>query len=90
MSERKTVTLVIRTEIPPTHRRPLDKPVREITKRFRRYEGFQKIKTMAGADLRIYNTSDLKLIRIRDNREFDFPELLDEPEVANGDVFELV
>ena len=90
MRERKTITLAIRTEIPPTHRRPLDKPVREITKRFRRYTGFQDIKVMAGSMLRVYNTRGLKLVRVRDNRVFDYPELLDEPEVANGDVFELV
>ena len=90
MRERKTIKLVIRTKIPPTHRRSWDKPVREITRRFKRYCGFQDIKVMAGSELRIYGARDLKLIRIRDNREFDYPELLDEPEVANGEVFELI
>ena len=45
---------------------------------------------MTGSMLRIYNTRDLKLVRIRENREFDFLDSLKEPEVADGDVFELI
>ena len=90
MRERKTVTLNIKTKIPPTHRRSSDKPVREITKRFRKYSGFQDIKVMAGSILRIYGTRDLKLVRVRDNRVFDYPEILDESDVVDGDVFELI
>ena len=90
MRTRKTVTLIIRTKLPPTNRRPLDKPVREITKRFRKYSGFQDIKVMAGSMLRIYDTRDPKLVRIRDNRVFDYPEILAESDVVDGDVFEFV
>ena len=45
---------------------------------------------MAGSILRIYGTRDLKLVRVRDNRVFDYPEILDESDVVDGDVFELI
>ena len=90
MRERKTVTLNIKTKVPPTNRRALDKPEREVTKRFSKYCGFQDIKIMAGSMLRIYDTRGLKLVRVRDNRVFDYPEILGTSDVVDSDVFELI
>ena len=77
MRERKTVRLTIKTS------------ARESTMRFDRYLGLQDVILLAKGRLKV-GAGHHKLVRIRDGKEFAYPEILLMTDLSDDDVLELI